>query len=185
MLGSIKDFKYKKVKNFLSPEETNLLCSWVEDYHKNNLHKDGVDMIQSNVYNTMGDYKPIFEKLLETKRKKMEEECGLSLYPTYSFFRMYTLYSDLKKHTDRPSCEISATVCLGGDKTEWPIYIEGNAVSLDPGDAVIYLGCDLQHWREKFLGDWQAQCFLHWVDANGKYKHHKNDNVLKTTGKQR
>jgi hypothetical protein len=132
----------------------------------------------------MGDYKPIFEKLLETKRKKMEEECGLSLYPTYSFFRMYTLYSDLKKHTDRPSCEISATVCLGGDKTEWPIYIEGNAVSLDPGDAVIYLGCDLQHWREKFLGDWQAQCFLHWVDANGKYKHHKNDNVLKTTGKQ-
>jgi hypothetical protein len=83
---------------------------------------------------------------------------------------MYTKYSELLKHVDRPSCEISVTVNIGSDGTSWPIYIKGNPVNLKPGEAVIYLGCELPHWRESFKGDWCAQVFLHYVDKNGKNK---------------
>jgi len=41
---------------------------------------------------------------------------------------------------------------------------------LKPGQAVVYLGCELEHWRKEFEGDWHAQTFLHYVDANGDNK---------------
>ena len=105
-----------------------------------------------------------------SKKSLMELETGKKLLPTYTFWRMYTKYSDLKKHKDRPSCEISVTVHIGSDETQWPIYMEDKPVETKPGDAIIYLGCELLHWREPFEGDWQAQSFLHYVDAEGKNK---------------
>jgi hypothetical protein len=83
---------------------------------------------------------------------------------------MYTLNADLKKHTDRESCEISVTVMIGSDGTKWPIYMNGTEINMEPGDAAIYLGCEVEHWREEFKGDWQAQTFLHYVDKNGVNK---------------
>jgi hypothetical protein len=59
---------------------------------------------------------------------------------------------------------------IGSDKTKWPIFIEGNSIELNEGDAVIYLGCELEHWRDEFKGDWHAQTFLHYVDKNGANK---------------
>jgi hypothetical protein len=53
---------------------------------------------------------------------------------------------------------------------------------LKPGDLAIYRGCDLDHWREKFIYDkqdesvWQVQGFFHYVDANGPYAKSKYDN---------
>ena len=58
---------------------------------------------------------------------------------------------------------------LGSDSTSWPIYMEGTEIDLQPGDAVIYLGCELEHWREEFKGDWHAQAFLHYVDKKGSH----------------
>ena len=40
---------------------------------------------------------------------------------------------------------------------------------------MIYYGRDLEHWRDKFKGKTQYQLFLHYVDANGKYKDRKFD----------
>tara|TARA_Y100000356_G_scaffold118678_1_gene109823 strand:+ start:1042 stop:1389 length:348 start_codon:yes stop_codon:yes gene_type:complete len=105
----------------------------------------------------------------------MEKETGLELLPTYAFWRMYTKNAVLEKHTDRPSCEISVTVHIDSDKTPWPIYIDGNPVETKPGDAVIYLGCELEHWRDSFKGDWHAQTFLHYVDKNGPNKDYYMD----------
>ena len=52
----------------------------------------------------------------------MEKKTGLSLVPTYSYTRIYNKGNILKKHKDRPSCEISTTLHLGGDL--WPIFID-------------------------------------------------------------
>ena len=110
----------------------------------------------------------------------MEKTTGLKLYPSYTYARIYKKGDELKRHKDRFSCEISTTMNLGGDS--WPIYLEldstkgffkedGNYVSenskgikvdLKPGDMLIYLGCDLEHWREKFKGKDCAQVFLHY-----------------------
>ena len=64
---------------------------------------------------------------------------------------------------------------LGGD--EWPIYLEpsgeegkeGVKVLLNPGDMLIYRGCDLEHWRDPFAGDNCGQVFLHYNDLNGEF----------------
>jgi PKHD-type hydroxylase len=42
-------------------------------------------------------------------------------------------------------------------------------IDMQVGDAVLYRGHEKVHWREKFEGKWQAQIFLHYVDASGKH----------------
>jgi hypothetical protein len=115
---------------------------------------------------------PIMETLLEELRPAVERATGLSLFPTYAYFRIYKHGDVLERHRDRPSCEISMTLALGGRSDEpWPIWIEGAAgpaaVPLKPGDVLIYRGCECDHWREAFAGEHAAQVFLHYVDQNG------------------
>jgi hypothetical protein len=121
------------------------------------------------------------EALLEWCRPRIETETGIRLYPTYSFARVYDQGADLAPHIDRGSCEISATICLdyrGG--ANWPIFVENRAgeaveVMLGPGDGMIYRGMVRKHWREAYSGHWHAQCFLHYVDADGPLAEYKYD----------
>ena len=109
-----------------------------------------------------------------------EKITQLQLFPTYSYFRVYHRGDVLAKHTDRPSCEISLSVCLGfqGEKP-WPLMVEGaggsSAVELNPGDGLLYKGIECPHWREPLNGDFTAQVFLHYVDQNGPYAEWKFD----------
>jgi hypothetical protein len=123
---------------------------------------------------------PHLDALLERVRGKMEMATGLQLWPTYSYLRVYKRGNLLKAHRDRPSSEISITVNLGMSADEpWPIWIAGPqgiaSVSLNPGDGLIYRGCDCFHWREPFSGDRLAQVFLHYVDRNGPNAEWKYD----------
>jgi hypothetical protein len=173
-MGTLKkDFKYKKVENFLSQDEIDLIRKYCISKHIRNF--DSFDCRQNNNGDTYFYKDPLMQSLLAKKLPLMEKETGLKLFPTYSFFRLYTLLSDLKKHSDRPSCEVSVTVMLGSDGTQWPIYMDGKPVDLNPGDACIYLGCELEHWREPFEGDWHLQTFLHYVDQNGPHTAYKYD----------
>lgn len=115
---------------------------------------------------------PVLDALLENLRARVEQVTGFRLWPTYSYLRVYKRGSVLAAHRDRPACEISMTLNLGMDAEEpWPIWIAGPtgiaAVSLNPGDGLIYRGCDCYHWREPFAGNRLAQVFLHYVDQDG------------------
>lgn len=125
-----------------------------------------------------------FDKLLETLLPYFEEKLNLKLYPTYSYARLYTTQGEvLENHRDRPACEISATITLGFEGDVWSIYMghnedksEGTKINMAVGDAVLYRGMDVYHWREKYTeGKWQAQVFLHYVDANGPHAEWKYD----------
>tara|TARA_Y100000114_G_C11757212_1_gene327551 strand:- start:314 stop:862 length:549 start_codon:yes stop_codon:yes gene_type:complete len=168
-----KDFKYKKIENFLSKEEIMVLRNYCRIKHTLNL--DSFDTKQNNNGDTYFYGDPLMDSLMLAKHNLMVKHTGKDLFPTYSFWRMYTKFAVLKKHKDRPSCEISVTVHIGSDNTPWPIYMDGKPMDTKPGDAVIYLGCELEHWRDEFKGDWAAQTFLHYVDANGKYKDYIKD----------
>ena len=37
------------------------------------------------------------------------------------------------------------------------------------GDACVYAGTEVEHWREAFYEDGYIQLFLHWIDKRGKY----------------
>jgi hypothetical protein len=163
-----KDFKYKIIKNFLSEEEVKLCKNYFIMRHRiNDTNFDESNINRDSFW--YGD--PLAESFLLTKLKKMEEETGLELNPTYAFGRVYTYLSSLPKHKDRPSCEVSVTVMIGSSGEEWPIYMDGTEIKLVPGDAAIYLGCEVEHWREEFKGDWHTQVFLHYVNKNGSNSH--------------
>jgi hypothetical protein len=115
---------------------------------------------------------PVMNGLLTKLLPDVERSCGLALFPTCSYFRAYKRGATLARHTDRPACEISITLCLGyGNHSPWPIWIEGpygmSSVDLDRGDALLYRGIECPHWREAFEGDRQVQVFLHYVDQKG------------------
>ena len=119
--------------------------------------------------NTYSAYANIaMETLLLKCQPVMEKATGLKLYPAYTYARIYKKGDELKRHKDRFSCEISTTLNLGGDP--WPIYLEpsgkeglkGIKVNLKQGDMLVYSGCELEHWREKFKGKECVQVFLHY-----------------------
>ncbi len=169
-----KNFKFKKIKNFLTKDEVELANYYFEMSHRTNLDRWGTQINCSNSDTSFyGD--KLTESFLLKKKKLIEKKISKKLLPTYSFWRMYTKYSDLKKHIDRPSCEISVSVSVGNDGTKWPIFIDGHEINLEKGDAVIYLGRECPHWREEFLGDWCAQFFLHYVVADGEFKDYYMD----------
>jgi hypothetical protein len=127
---------------------------------------------------------PASDELLEMLTPAISKASGKNLIPTYSYARMYVNGETLPKHTDRPACQYSVTLCLGMDGDPWPIFMSktekeaGGSVSLNVGDGVLYLGMDMHHWREPFEGQWQAQVFLHWVDADGPHADQKYDGRL-------
>ena len=120
------------------------------------------------------------ETLMLKCQPKMEKVTGLKLYPAYTYARIYKKGDELKRHKDRFSCEISTTMNLGGN--DWPIYLSPNEnvgipdgkkittisqakgvkVDLKQGDMLVYSGCELEHWREKFKGKECIQVFLHY-----------------------
>ena len=96
---------------------------------------------------------------------------GENVFPTYCYSRLYRKGNVLERHIDRMACEISLTVHLDGDK-EWPIWVqtpdgENVSVELQSGDALLYLGCLIPHWREAYKGNRYSQLFLHYVRSNG------------------
>jgi hypothetical protein len=160
---------YIKVPKFISESRAKTLRTNFTDYvKKNNLKGDGQAPNSYSSYN----YKEFLELLCE-KVLELSKIAETTLLPTYTYARVYGEKSVLEKHVDRQACEISITLHLGGD-TQWPIYVEkpnGEPAKLDlePGDAMIYLGCSAPHWRDEFAGKEYCQAFLHYVQSNGPF----------------
>ncbi len=167
--------KYLVVKQAISKESAELTARYMrlmDDYHKPLL-------VLEKKYGSVGRYvDPLAESILEKLLPIVSENTGLTLLPTYSYIRLYKKGAELKKHLDRPSCEVSCTLFLSGDYNEgydWPIYVEADGeerrIDLEPGDIMIYRGCEVPHWRKPFEGTESTHIFLHYVDANGPHSH--------------
>ena len=100
-----------------------------------------------------------------------------------SYLRLYKRGDVLKRHRDRKACEISLSLNIGQRPAEpWPLCVESEresfSASLLPGDALLYRGIDLFHWREVYEGEALVQVFLHYVDRDGKHADKKFDGRL-------
>ena len=192
-------FKYKIIKKAVSYELANFCYNYfllkrdaVSFMYKNNITAESPilgrwdDPQVPGTYSLYGDF--VMETLLMKVLPVMKEKTGMDLIPTYSYARVYQTGSELKRHKDRPSCEISTTLNLGGDP--WPIFIDptgsnnvideyknihkpgappGVEITLEPGDMLMYSGCELEHWRKPFQGKLCGQVFLHYNHANGRF----------------
>jgi hypothetical protein len=164
---------YKLIKNFFSKEELNVLEKYC--YNKLDLNKDY--KLDGQSFSPAWYNDPLMTSFLETKLPLVEKESNLKLFQTYAYWRYYVFGGTLKKHTDRPACEISVTACIK-KYDNWPIVVEGTSFELEEGDAILYAGCDQEHWRPGiYKGEGMAQVFLHYVNQNGinnKYAYDQN-----------
>ena len=191
--------KYQVIKGAINYELANFIFNYfllkreaVDFMYKNNIHAQSpilgtwTDQQIPNTYACYADF--VMETMLMKVLPVMKKETGLDLCPTYSYARVYKKGDTLHRHKDRPSCEISTTINLGGEP--WPIFIDGTGannvlnerqnlvkpgapagtkVLLEVGDMLVYSGCELEHWREPFDGNICGQVFLHYNHVNGPF----------------
>ena len=154
---------------------------------------------------------PQYRKIHTGVRKKLEKELGRKLYNTYYYDRYYFPGQALTKHADRDACEISVTIHvstnLPDNLKDWEVKIktpdkytddkktavlvpgEERACVLNPGDGMVYKGCERPHWRDPMPGipkgkkskklfgkapqeeQYYHQIFFHYVLQDGQRAH--------------
>jgi hypothetical protein len=109
------------------------------------------------------------DALLVSLLADVEQVAGCPLLPTYCYARLYHHGDSLARHRDRDACEVAATIHLGYDGAQPPpiCFAPDHAVPQQPGDAVVYLGREVEHWRDTFLGTNFGQLFVNYVRADG------------------
>jgi len=192
-----KENKYVVIRKFLEPNIAGLFNEYCRtqvraiDFKSTflpHLHNEAWDgsfgdpQIPGMSFYRYGD--PLFDTLMEMSTATLEAYTGLELDANYTYWRFYQKGDILKRHRDRASCEISTTLCIGYDVSDvdqnvypdynWPMFVEGKdgselPVHLNPGDMIIYRGCDVDHWRDKFIGKFHSQVFMHYNDKHGPH----------------
>lgn len=176
-----KDFsinKYVYVPNFAEPSIVSVVSKYALLKESYSFTPDTAQVI--NAHAVYADF--LMESLLLDYKEKVEKIIGLSLIPTYSFYRVYRRGQELTPHIDRPACEISVSVCYEydyrGKEYEWPLVMGDNPIVMKPGDGAIYRGIDINHFRPVFnvpQDSYHIQGFYHYVDANGPWTSHAYD----------
>lgn len=180
MTNTAEIFKQKgcvQVNGFIDPETISTISQYFENKIKRGEWANSIDPTSKLAYYA----DPLIEVLLLRCKDSVESVCGKELIPTYSYSRVYQSGEQLKPHIDRPSCEVSVTINVANKGEISPIYMQyaNNPESkhmLNPGDAVIYKGCDATHWRLPMSpNQLNVQFMLHYVDKNGPYASYSKD----------
>ena len=168
MNAQLEQNNFLLVPNFISQERAQFLQKQFTELEQTGQYsKDNQAPNSPAIYN----FKPFLELLCE-KTNEISSLIEETVLPTYTYARIYKNGETLARHRDRPACEISLTVHLGGDAS-WNIGIEKPSkeevnLTLQRGDAMLYLGCAADHWRNTpFSGQNYSQIFLHYVRSNG------------------
>jgi len=113
MNQELLDNNYLFVPEFITAQEANNLYKQFKQetqLYPNNFKTDPQVPGSPAIHN----YVP-FVALMCEKTARMNELVGEKLLPTYAYARVYKNGAELTKHMDRPACEISVTLHLGGD----------------------------------------------------------------------
>ena len=163
-------------------------------YYNNRMDKFDYCPDEKQVAGSLARYNiPTYRELHFLVKKEVEKRLEMDLHPTYFYDRFYFPGQQLKRHSDRPACEVSVSLQISTTlNNPWPIWFERpdgseSYVEMNNGDAVIYKGCEREHWRDampdeaswwkkkiakikgKEIEQHHHQIFLHYVDANGPY----------------
>lgn len=168
------------VKNFIDEQTIAVVSHYFENKIKRGEWSEGSNTTDpTSKFSRYAD--PLIEVLLLASKEAVENATGKELLPTYSYSRIYQAGEALRPHVDRPACEVSVTVNVATKGEFSPIYTQYGQNDpekhvLNPGDAVIYMGCDVMHWRQPLQeGQLNVQFMLHYVDKNGPNADHVKD----------
>ena len=166
-----------KVERFISPEFANVL-------YNHTLNEAGYTDDFVSIGSKIRSDDSIMTLLLSELKPRVEELYGKRLHETCSFYRVYSQGQDLRKHLDRPACEVSVTLFLGCNfDWQWPIFVDGKPYGMGQGEGLIYKGCEQLHWREPLVyvphlnatnhqepvNLIHSQVYLHYSEAGGQF----------------
>ena len=180
------------------------------NYYSKDPEKFNYTDVERQVEGSLARYwHPQYRVVHSKIRKKLEKIIGRKLNNTYYYDRFYFSGQELTKHADRPACEISVSVHIStnlpDDLKDWPFKIktpdtytdkmrssvlvpgEERSLVLNPGDGLLYKGCERPHWRDPMpsapikLKNWLTrklppecyyhQIFFHYVLRDGERSH--------------
>jgi len=173
-----KENKYLDLKNIIPSDMCKIITKYSLLKEETEFTPElGKDAQVENAHSVYSDI--LMETMSYFLLPHMERNTGLSLCSTYTYYRVYRPGMILDRHKDRPSCEISTTVCFGFNYNNadsayrWGMYVEPNIlIAQNPGDLIVYRGCEVDHWRDPFNvgpGSYQVQAFFHYIDKNGPF----------------
>jgi hypothetical protein len=104
----------------------------------------------------------------------VSEIAGGPFKASFPFYASYHPGSELKAHRDREQCVLSVSVQLDHDPepsghAPWPIYLQASdatasmPVTMGLGDAAMFYGQEVRHWREALTEGWSSFWFLFYV----------------------
>jgi len=91
--------------------------------------------------------------------------------PSFCYLSSYRRGAVLAPHTDRAQCELTIS-CLIDQPAglRWPLRMErggeGEELILEPGDMVVYRGCELIHSRPALDAEFSTSLLFHYVDES-------------------
>ena len=181
------------------PDVKGQLSYWSKDVTKFNYLE-----VEQQVEGSLSRYwHPQYRNAHTGIRRKLEKIIGRTLYNTYYYDRYYFPGQELTKHADRDACEISVSIHVSTnlpDKLkDWAFKIktpdtytddkktavlvpgEERSAILNPGDGLLYKGCERPHWRDAMptpekVEDapkeyYYHQIFFHYVLQDGQRAH--------------
>lgn len=165
---------FQIVPQFIPHFFAQYLKNYFDLLHRNDQVPNKGDAQVANSVGIYGD--PAFDMLMLMSLPMVEGIVGKKLLPTYTYARIYFNDANLLPHVDREECEHSVSLSLGGEYNAlWPLWFKNGEenpeyAALSEGDAVVYQGNKVHHWRDAFEGQKQFQVFMHYVEAEGEYK---------------
>jgi hypothetical protein len=130
---------------------------------------------------------PLYGQFQFSIKPIIENFIGRKLYTTYWYDRFYFSNQELKIHTDQEQCEISCSLHISSNlKKYWDFKLkdlsgEEESVQLNPGDAIVYKGIQIPHWRDPLPSrhdkknstqnddTYYHQVFFHYILQDGNY----------------
>ena len=156
------------IPKFITPQNAEELAQYLKELRHTGTYGGDFQTPKSNAF--AGNIRTL--ELLTQKTPEVSDILKEFVLPTYSYARIYHKGAELAPHKDRAACEISLTVHLDSDK-QWEFWIDNpngkrKYINLNPGDAVMYLGCLALHGRHnQYEGEEYTQVFLHYVRSRG------------------
>lgn len=173
-MNTAEQFKqsgYVVIRSLLDPDTTHKLYTYILSRAELGNKDDGQVPGSPSFYQDK-EVVAIQKRLLPS----IESTIQCSLLNVFCYHRVYKRGAILRTHKDSVRAEISATLNLGQQGDPWDIWLmdyneNAHQVTLAPGDALVYQGSQLAHWRGKLeQADNVVQIMFHYVDRHGKNK---------------
>ena len=152
--------EYTIIKNFLPQDLCERMTKFMWQKH------DSDNWYYDHQCTISPAFMRLFTHPAKVYKEKLETELGVKLFDTYNHGRIYKKGEILTPHKDKNQCEVALSITLGySGESPWPIYLYSHEehkiikIILDIGDALVYNGYELLHWRNQFKDDWQCQVF--------------------------